>query len=429
MKAFNRIFLLVIAVTLLIFIGANAVMIRHSNGESGRPYRVEISRLVLEIEKNGLENIDLSACKYVIGIEKKDKAVYGISSASDIGSVYKADSDFYDSDNDYVIREINGVMYRFDYKTDSGINKTALIIMVNVILGVMAFVIIAVMIYMKFKILKPFEQIADIPYELSKGNLTAPVKETKNRFFGRFIWGVDMLRENMEQQKQRELDLQKDKKMLLLSLSHDIKTPLSAIKLYSQAISRELYESREKQFEIAKNINAKADEIEGYVAQIITASREEFLSLEVNMGEFYLSELVTKIRKYYAEKLLLIKTDFSVGSYTDCLLKGDFDRSVEVLQNVMENAIKYGDGKSIVINFSEEDGCILISVCNSGCSVTDAELTHIFDSFWRGENAKNKQGSGLGLYICRQLMHKMNGEIFAEIRGDFVSVISVYVKA
>ena len=429
MKAFNRIFLLVIAVTLLIFIGANAVMIRHSNGESGRPYRVEISRLVLEIEKNGLENIDLSACKYVIGIEKKDKAVYGISSASDIGSIYKADSDFYDSDNDYVIREINGVMYRFDYKTDSGINKTALIIMVNVILGVMAFVIIAVMIYMKFKILKPFEQIADIPYELSKGNLTAPVKETKNRFFGRFIWGVDMLRENMEQQKQRELDLQKDKKMLLLSLSHDIKTPLSAIKLYSQAISRELYESREKQFEIAKNINAKADEIEGYVAQIITASREEFLSLEVNMGEFYLSELVTKIRKYYAEKLLLIKTDFFVGSYTDCLLKGDFDRSVEVLQNVMENAIKYGDGKSIVINFSEEDGCILISVCNSGCSVTDAELTHIFDSFWRGENAKNKQGSGLGLYICRQLMHKMNGEIFAEIRGDFVSVISVYVKA
>ncbi len=56
----------------------------------------------------------------------------------------------------------------------------------------------------------------------------------------------------MEQQKQRELDLQRDKKMLLLSLSHDIKTPLSAIKLYSKALSKGLYDGREKQIEIAE---------------------------------------------------------------------------------------------------------------------------------------------------------------------------------
>lgn len=411
MKAFNRIFSLVIAIIVFVFIGANVLLVRSSIGGNGRPDKVEISRLVLEIEKSGLENIDLSACKYVTDIERL------------------AGSEFYNSDSDYVIREINGALYRFDYKIENSINKTNLLITVNAILALMAVVVLAVMIYVKLKIIKPFEQITDIPYELSKGNLTAPVKETKNRFFGRFIWGVDMLRENMEQQKQRELDLQRDKKMLLLSLSHDIKTPLSAIKLYSQALSRGLYEDRKKQLEIAESINAKTDEIEEYVSQIITASREDFLSLDVNMGEFYLSELTAKIRQYYEEKLLLIKTDFSVGSYTDCLLKGDFDRSVEVLQNVIENAIKYGDGKSIAIGFSLEDDCILVSVENSGCSVTDAELTHIFDSFWRGENAKNKKGSGLGLYICRQLMHKMNGEIFAEINNDFISVTLVFAKA
>ena len=59
-------------------------------------------------------------------------------------------------------------------------------------------------------------------------------------------------------------------------------------------------------------VYAKADEIEGYVAEIITASREEFLSLDVTMGEFYLSELVTKIKLYYTEKLSLIKTDCSL---------------------------------------------------------------------------------------------------------------------
>ena len=177
-------------------------------------------------------------------------------------------------------------MYRFDYTAGGSVDNAETIIVVNVILSIMSVVIIAVMIYIRAKILAPFEKLTDIPYELSKGNLTAPVKEAKNRFFGRFVWGVDMLRENMEQHKERELNLQREKKMLLLSLSHDIKTPLSAIKLYSKALSKGLYTDKEKQLEIAENINAKADEIEGYVAEIITASREEFLSLDVTMASF-----------------------------------------------------------------------------------------------------------------------------------------------
>lgn len=411
MKAYNRIFSIVVVVIIAIFAIANVIMLTEDN-ESGRPYLVEISRLVRKIEKDGFEINDLANCKYVSGVIR-----------------FGEPEDFYISDSDYVIREIGGELYRFDYKAQGGTERTTLILTVNVILGLMAVIIISVMLYIRLKILKPFEQLTDIPYELSKGNLTTPVKETKNRFFGRFIWGVDILRENMEQQKERELGLQRDKKMLLLSLSHDIKTPLSAIKMYSKALSKGLYTSLEKHLEIAENINAKADEIESYVSEIIAASREDFLSLDVNNGEYYLSELVNKISLYYTEKLSLIKTDFSVGSYTDCLINGDIDRSIEVIQNIMENAIKYGDGKSIKIIFSEEDGCILVTVRNSGCTLPDADLPHIFESFWRGVNAKRVKGSGLGLYICRQLMRKMNGEIFAEIKDGFMCVTTVLGKA
>lgn len=410
MKAFNKIFVAVIAMIILIFAVFNLLFASSDNTDSGRPYRVEINRLVFEIEQSGFDSVDMSGCEYVTHIEKyRDK--------------------FYDSDSDYTIREINGVLYRFDYTTDMESDKSSVMLMVNIILGILSAMIIGVLIFIRIKILLPFENLTNVPYELSKGNLTCPIKEDKSRFFGRFIWGVDLLRENMEQQKQRELDLQRDKKMLLLSLSHDIKTPLSAIKLYSKALSKGLYDGREKQIEIAESINTKADEIESYVLQIITASREDFLSLEVEMGEFYLSELISKIKLYYTEKLRLIRTDFFVGSYMDRLLKGDLDRSVEVLQNVMENAIKYGDGKSIDIQISEEDGCLLITVRNSGCILSENELPHIFESFWRGENAENEKGSGLGLYICRQLMHKMNGEIFAEIKDGFISVSMVFSKA
>ena len=344
-----------------------------------------------------------------------------------VRSAYGQKIKVFDTQIPHSIRAVE--LYRFDYRANGYSNKAHLVGIVNAVLGTMAILFIAVMLYIKFAILAPFERLSSIPYELSKGNLTAPMKETKNRYFGKFLWGIDILRENIEQQKQRELEMQKEKKTLLLSLSHDIKTPLSAIKLYSAALSKNLYSDAEKQHKIAENINEKAEEIEGYVSQIITASREDFFSLEVNMGEFYLSELVEKIAGYYKEKLALIKTDFIIGKYKNCLLSGDLSRSVEVMQNIIENALKYGDGRRVELIFPKDDECVQIAIMNGGCTLEKDDLPHIFESFWRGANAGNIGGNGLGLYICRQLMRKMNGEIFAKIDNDIITVTTVFARA
>ncbi len=401
---------MVIVLVAAVFIAANWLLYYLNIPENGRPHRVEINRLALQIELNGFKNVDLSECEFVYNI-------------SEFGA------DFYDTAGDYLIREINGELYRFDYrKKNSPVNAQAAIT-VNAILAVMTAVVFGILLFVRGKIIRPFERLTNVPYELSKGNLTPPVKENKSRFFGKFLWGLDLLRENIEQQKQRELELQKEKKTLLLSLSHDIKTPLSAIKLYSKALSKDLYPDKEKQREIAESINEKADEIERYVTQIITASREDFLSLDLENGEFYLSELVQNIADYYIEKLKLVKTELVIGKYKNYLLFGDLNRAEEVLQNVIENALKYGNGKRVDLLFPDNDEGVLITVRNSGCTLNNYELPHIFESFWRGANSENIRGSGLGLYICRKLMHKMNGEIFAEINGEFISVTAVFSRA
>ncbi len=410
MRAWRKFFTLVIVLVAAAFIAANWLLHYLNIPENGRPHRVEINRLALQIELNGFKNVDLSECEFVYNI-------------SEFGA------DFYDTAGDYLIREINGELYRFDYrKKNSPVNAQAAIT-VNVILAVMTAVVFGILLFVRGKIIRPFERLTNVPYELSKGNLTPPVKENKSRFFGKFLWGLDLLRENIEQQKQRELELQKEKKTLLLSLSHDIKTPLSAIKLYSKALSKDLYPDKEKQREIAESINEKADEIERYVTQIITASREDFLSLDLENGEFYLSELVQNIADYYIEKLKLVKTELVIGKYKNYLLFGDLNRAEEVLQNVIENALKYGNGKRVDLLFPDNDEGVLITVRNSGCTLNNYELPHIFESFWRGANSENIRGSGLGLYICRKLMHKMNGEIFAEINGEFISVTAVFSRA
>lgn len=413
MRNFRKIFAAVLVVLALIMIGANSCLLQIGNADRGRPWRVEVNRISLIIEEKGLESVDLSEFEYV-----KRIATCGEDVAA-----------FYNTDSDYIMREIHGELYRFDYAENGQADKTDYFWLVNGALLAMLIVIITVLLFVRQRILSPFQRLSEVPYELAKGNLAAPLKESKNRFFGRFVWGVDLLRENMEQARQRELELQKSKKTLLLSLSHDIKTPLSAIKLYSQALSKGLYFEEDKQKEIADNINRKADEIEGYVSQIISASREDFLELDVKPGEFYLSGLLQQIAGYYGEKLALIKTEFVVAPYSDCLLNGDLDRSIEVVQNIMENAIKYGDGRRISLTVTEEEGCSLLVVRNSGCNLSGTEFPHIFESFWRGSNATGSKGSGLGLYICRQLMNRMGGEVFAEMRDEDMMVTVVFTKA
>lgn len=414
MKSFNKIFVIMFAVITVVFIGVNLYMEGFSH-EKGRVYRVEAERIAQQISQSGLESVNLLEYQSITNVERLERT---------------SEKEFFQGDNsDYLIKEINGDYYRFDYLNSMDHYQRNAVFTVNTAMLIMSVVITGVMIFIRIRLLKPFNKLKDVPYELSKGNLNIPLKENKNRFFGRFVWGMDLLRENLEEQRVRELELQKEKKTLILSISHDIKTPLSAIKLYAKALSRNLYSSPEKQQVIAESINQKADEIENFVSQIVKASSEDFLNLEVNKGEFYLSVLIDKINAYYSEKLDLLKIEFGIGEYSNCLLKGDLDRAVEVLQNIIENAVKYGDGHSIAVSITEEEDCSLVTVSNSGCTLPENEMPHIFDSFWRGSNTGNNSGSGLGLYICRQLMKKMDGDIFANYNNQIMNVSAVFRRA
>jgi signal transduction histidine kinase len=158
------------------------------------------------------------------------------------------------------------------------------------------------------------------------------------------------------------------------------------------------------------------------------ASSTELFEFNIVPGEFYLSQLMDAIKKNYEDKLNLLKIEFCMMPFQDKILVGDRNRLIDVFDNIFQNAIKYGDGRNITISCYEEDNCLLISVYNSGIPLPAIHLHHMFDSFWRGENATGKQGNGLGLYICKQLMRKMEGDIFAEVRTDGMGIVLVLNK-
>ena len=405
MKNYDKIIVWNILLFSAIIVLTNCFFPKYQGNSTGI-FKVETNRIAQEISAGNEVNIN------------NYQAVAGIYECTD--------DNVYHSENPYVIYKINGRFYRMEYREPTQGNR--ILQFVNIALILLFCSAFSVLLYVRQKIIKPFNEISELPHRLAKGNLTAPLKETKSRYFGKFIWGLDMLREELENSRRRELEHAKREKTAMLSISHDIKTPLAAIKLYAQAISNNLYSDGEKQRLSAESINAKADEIERYVNELTSKINGDFMEFHAVQKEVYLSVILNKITAYYSEKLELLETEFMIADYADCLILCDPERLVEVLQNVMENAIKYSDGKMIRIDVSDEENCRLITISNSGNSLPDAEISHVFDSFWRGSNTKNINGNGLGLYICRRLMNEMNGDIYTEIHKDMFCVTIVCHK-
>jgi len=420
MKKYNMLGLTALTVFLAAAALLNVLLTYFSDQSYEKMYNVEINRICDALTgSDDYYQIELSGCQYIESTEYLP---------ADTNA--EAADDFFQTGRTFLIRPVyqgetlTGYI-KFHVITGwlSYVNKVRLA--VNCGLGTIIIFLIGVFLYLRKQILAPFREVSQLPLELSKGTLTAPIAESKNRYFGDFIWGLNMLRETLESQRARELELQKEKKTLILSISHDIKTPLSAIKLYTKALKDHLYSDEEKRVEILDKINKQSDDIEGFLSDIIRTSQEDFLDITVPSGEFYLQDLIYKLDDYYTEKLSLLKTDFIIDSFENTMLYGNLDRAVEVLQNIIENAVKYGDGVSISLQFAREENFQLITVKNTGNTLPPVEIVHIFDSFWRGSNTGGQSGSGLGLYICRQILKQMDGEVYAKTDGNRMCVTVV----
>lgn len=430
MKQYNKFVVFNIMIFLIIIIVGNIIMCSLTDSNVKKEYLVEINRIIndinlVTISKNNIPEIDKYS--YIEQIDYMDAN----ENNTDITKLFEGQG--VKSNQKYTIRtisvnnEIKGYL-RFSYIEKESDSFNYQFIIYNSIFMFLLIIFVFVLLYIKINIIKPFNEIKELPYKLSKGHLPNNLLESKNKFFGKFLWGLDLLREALEQHKKRELELEKEKKTMILSISHDIKTPLSAIKLYSKALCENLYEEEEKQKLVAKNIGDKVTQIEGFVSEIEKMSTTDIFDIQVTKVDFYLKDLVNRIEESYWEKLKILKTDFIIKPYSNKLLNGDIERLIEVVENIIENAIKYGDGKSIEISFSEEDYSQLITITNTGSSVSSVEAIHMFESFWRGPNSQNKKGSGLGLYICKQIMHKMNGEIFVTCNQYSMSLTIVVLR-
>jgi signal transduction histidine kinase len=186
---------------------------------------------------------------------------------------------------------------------------------------------------------------------------------------------------------------------------HEIKNPVSAIKLICS----------NNHTEATKAIEGQMEEVEYLLEQVLYYARSETLERDYFIRSFKLSDVINEALLQYRISLLRLGFEIDITD-SDVLVYSDEKWVSFIIRQVISNAIKYCNHTKPYLKFviSKTDKCILLTVKDNGSGISQADLPRIFERGFTGSNRRKSGATGMGLYICKNLCDKMGLSISAE---------------
>lgn len=206
------------------------------------------------------------------------------------------------------------------------------------------------------------------------------------------------------------------------NVSHEIKTPLALINMYSETLEMGRVQTEEKKHEYVKVINKEANRLSRMVNKILNFAKIENGKREYNFSDANLNEIVEQVVSTYQHHFKNKGFEYSINVSDNLpLINIDTEAIIDSINNLIDNAIKYStDKKYITISTGVEKNIVFIAVRDSGIGIKEKEQKHIFEKFYRvtdGNLALQAKGSGIGLNIVKHIMDAHNGQV--DIKSEF----------
>ena len=241
-------------------------------------------------------------------------------------------------------------------------------------------------------------------------------------FLSLLIAGLVMVRNTY--MKERKLNLQQ--KNFILSVSHELKTPLAAMRLSTETLKKRELTKDQTERVLSANME-EIDRLTGLLDKVFVTTKLDQESYTLDITSIDLSNLISGLISRFQEikqvKLLMdVQDDVRVVSDPQVL--------EIVVMNLLDNAVKYGMGKEVTVHLSQKGDTGLLKVVDQGLGIPDAEKKEVFQRFYRLEDEEYKgvEGTGLGLFIVKELLTKIDSTIHIANNSPSGSVITVKVK-
>lgn len=260
-----------------------------------------------------------------------------------------------------------------------------------------------------------------------RGNLILRIDFSMIRRDSGFISGlVAVLHDVTEQEKTEQ-----ERRDFVSNVSHELRTPLTSMRSYIEALEEGAWQDPEVAPQFLKVTLEETDRMIRMINDLLNLSKMDSGNAQMQLEFVNFNNLVNFILDRFdmmvtnQEKQYKIKREFTKR---DLWVEVDTDRMIQVIDNIMNNAIKYSpDGGVVTVRLTETHNHILLSITDQGMGIPKKDLHKVFDRFYRVDKARARQqgGTGLGLAISREVVKAHHGSIWVESREHYGSTFYI----
>lgn len=268
-------------------------------------------------------------------------------------------------------------------------------------------------------IIKPLNGLRQSAEQIKEGDLHFEVKAQGNDEIGQLCVSFEEMRRQLKHSVQLQLQYEENRKELLSSISHDLRTPITTIKGYVEGIRDGVADTQDKMDKYLDTIHSRVISMDRLVDEL-------FLYSKLDLKRVPYSFEHTDLQQFLQDVIEELRFDLDLqgvhieGIYPDrpIIVVADREKLKRVVLNLIDNGVKYmdKDERNITVRVMEEDDHALVVISDNGPGIRTEQLPYIFEQFYRGDESRSGDagGSGLGLAIARQIIEGHGGRIWAE---------------
>ena len=298
------------------------------------------------------------------------------------------------------------------------IKQLAIDLVVSVIL-ILCFTAAMMSVWIYRGIINPIKKLEVATQNIKEGNLDFTIDVDSNDEVGELCRNFEEMRQRLKDNAEEKIANEKENKVLISNISHDLKTPITAIKGYVEGIMDGVASSPEKLDKYIRTIYNKANDMDRLIDELTFYSK-----IDTNKIPYTFSKI--NVSQYFRDCVEEVGLDMEargieLGYFNyvdeDVVVIADAEQMKRVINNIISNSVKYLDKKKGIINIRiKDDGdFIQVEIEDNGKGIAAKDLPNIFDRFYRTDSSRNSSqgGSGIGLSIVRKIIEDHGGRIWA----------------
>jgi signal transduction histidine kinase len=284
-------------------------------------------------------------------------------------------------------------------------------------------------------VIKPLSKLKKATREIKYGNLEFVLEPEGDDEISELFQDFDDMRKRLKESAEEKMQYDSDSKALIRNISHDLKTPITAIKGYCEGIMDGVASTPEKLDKYVRTIYNKANDMDKLIDELtiysrIDTNRIPYVFDKINVADYFKEQASELQMDLETQNIDL--TYYNYLDDNDVTIIGDAEQLKRVVNNIVSNSVKYMDKSKGMINLRvrDADDFIQVEIEDNGRGIAPKDLPHIFDRFYRADASRNSLtgGSGIGLSIVRKVIEDHGGRIWATSKEGTGTVLHFVLR-